>query len=165
LAADSPYLFRPMTAADLPLIRRWLREAHVREWWGDPDEQFALVSGDLNEPAMDQFIVLMSSNDRPFGYLQCYRLTAWNTGFGPQPAGTRGIDQFIGEKDMIGRGHGSTFVRRFVDARLRQGLPRLVTDPDPLNLRAVRAYEKAGFVGERIVKTPDGPALFMVRDA
>ena len=105
MAADSPYLFRPMTAADLPLIRRWLREAHVREWWGDPDEQFALVSGDLNEPAMDQFIVLMSSNDRPFGYLQCYRLTAWNTGFGPQPAGTRGIDQFIGEKDMIGRGH------------------------------------------------------------
>jgi aminoglycoside 6'-N-acetyltransferase len=161
---DSPYLFRP-TTADLPLIRRWLREAHVREWWGDPDEQFALVSGDLDEPAMDQFIVLTSGNDRPFGYLQCYRLTAWNTGFGPQPAGTRGIDQFIGESDMIGRGHGSAFIRRFVDARMRQGLPRLVTDPDPLNLRAVRAYEKAGFVGERMVKTPDGPALLMVRSA
>lgn len=156
------YTFRPMTAADLPLIRRWLGEAHVREWWGDPDEQFALVSGDLDEPAMDQFIVLAGM--QPFGYLQCYRLTAWNTGLGPQPEGTRGIDQFIGESGMIGRGHGSTFIRQFADAQLRQGLPRIVTDPDPLNARAVRAYEKAGFVRDRMVETPDGPALLMVRE-
>jgi aminoglycoside 6'-N-acetyltransferase len=156
------YTFRPMSVTDLPLIRRWLGEAHVREWWGDPDEQFALVGGDLHEPDMDQFIVL--AGDKPFGYLQCYRLTAWNTGLGPQPEGTRGIDQFIGESDMIGRGHGSGFIRQFADAQLRQGLPRIVTDPDPLNARAVRAYEKAGFVRERMVETPDGPALLMVRE-
>ncbi|MEY9135690.1 aminoglycoside 6'-N-acetyltransferase [Bradyrhizobium diazoefficiens] len=129
---------------------------------GRSGEQFALVSGDLDEPAMDQFIVL--AGDKPFGYLQCYRLTAWNTGFGPQPEGTRGIDQFIGESDMIARGHGSAFIRQFVDEQLRQGLPRVVTDPDPLNSRAVRAYEKAGFVRDRMVETPDGPALLMVRE-
>ena len=159
---ENNYAFRPMSAADLPLIRRWLGEAQVRQWWGDPDEQFVLVSGDIDEPAMDQFIVL--AGNRPFGYLQCYRLTAWNTGFGPQPEGTRGIDQFIGESDMIGRGHGSAFTRQFVDGQLRQGLPRIVTDPDPLNLRAVRAYEKAGFVRDRMVETPDGPSLLMVRE-
>ncbi len=151
-----------MTVADLPLIRRWLGEAHVREWWGDPDEQFALVSGDLDEPAMDQLIVL--AGDEPFGYLQCYCLTAWNTGFGLQPEGTRGIDLFIGDGDMIARGHGSAFIRQFVDERFRHGLPRMVTDPDPLNLRALRAYEKAGFIRERMVETPDGPALLMVRE-
>lgn len=156
------YTFRPMTTADLPLIRRWLGGADVREWWGDPDEQFALVSGDLEEPAMDQFIVL--AGQQPLGYLQCYRLTAWNTGFGPQPEGTRGIDQFIGESDMIGRSHGSAFIRQFVDEKLREGLPRMVTDPDPLNPRAIRAYEKAGFVRDRMVETPDGVALLMVRD-
>ncbi|MCK1736440.1 GNAT family N-acetyltransferase [Bradyrhizobium sp. 138] len=156
------YTFRPMTTADLPLIRRWLRGADVREWWGDPDEQFALVSGDLDEPAMDQFIVL--AGQQPLGYLQCYRLTAWNTGFGPQPEGTRGIDQFIGESDMIGRGHGSAFIRQFVDEKLRKDLPRMVTDPDPMNPRAIRAYEKAGFVRDRMVETPDGVALLMVRE-
>jgi aminoglycoside 6'-N-acetyltransferase len=155
------YTFRPMTAADLPRIGRWLAEAHVREWWGDPAEQLSLVGGDLEEPAMDQFIVL--AGPRPFGYLQCYRLTAWNTGFGPQPEGTRGIDQFIGESDMIARGHGPAFIRQFVDAQLQHGLPRMVTDPDPRNLRAVRAYEKAGFVRDRLVETPDGTALLMVR--
>ena len=156
------YAFRPMTTADLPLVGRWLGEAHVRDWWGDPDEQLSLVSGDLIEPAMDQFIVL--AGERPFGYLQCYSLTAWNTGLGPQPEGTRGIDLFIGEADMIARGHGSSFIRQFVDERLRQGLPRVVTDPDPLNFRAVRAYEKAGFDRVGMVETPDGPSLLMMRN-
>ena len=65
LAADAMarYAFRPMTADDLPMIRRWLAEPHVREWWGDPAEQYALVSGDLDEPAMDQYIVSADGRD------------------------------------------------------------------------------------------------------
>jgi aminoglycoside 6'-N-acetyltransferase len=156
------YVFRPMTGADLPLIRRWLACPHVREWWGDPDEQYALVSGDLDEPAMDQYIV--STEGRPFGYLQCYDLTAWNSGFGAQPEGTRGIDLFIGEPGMIERGHGSALIRAFAGGRLKHGAPRIVTDPDPANHRAIRAYEKAGFERDRMVDTPDGPALLMVRN-
>jgi aminoglycoside 6'-N-acetyltransferase len=158
-----PYVFRPMTAADLPMIRRWLALPHVREWWGDPAEQYELVSGDLNEPAMDQFIVSTGGSD--FGYIQCYDLTAWNSGFGEQPAGTRGIDLFIGEPVMIERGHGSGLIRAFVDNKLAQGVPRMLTDPDPDNPRAIRAYEKAGFEKVDLVDTPDGTALLMVRNA
>ena len=157
------YQFRPMSAEDLPLVRAWLAQPHVREWWGDPDEQFGLVSGDMNEPAMDQYIV--AAEERPFGYLQCYRLTDWNICFGPQPEETRGIDQMIGMPDMIGRGHGSGFIRVFIEDLLANGTPRVVTDPDPGNARAIRAYEKAGFVRDREVDTPDGIALLMVRDA
>ena len=157
------YAFRDMTADDLPMIRRWLNNTHVREWWGDPDEQYGLVSGDLDEPAMEQYIV--SADGRDFGYLQCYDLTAWNSGFGEQPKGTRGIDLFIGEADMIEHGHGSAMIRAFVDERLKHGAPRVVTDPDPKNLRAMRAYENAGFARVGPVDTPDGPSLLMVRDA
>jgi aminoglycoside 6'-N-acetyltransferase len=156
------YAFRPMVAADLPLIGRWLALPHVMRWWGDPREQYTLVSGDLDEPAMKQFI--FSTNGRPLGYLQCYDLTAWNSGFGPQPAGTRGIDLLIGEPRRIGRGHGPALIRRFVDDLFASGAPRIVTDPDPANKRAIRAYEKAGFEKDRMVDTPDGPALLMVRN-
>jgi aminoglycoside 6'-N-acetyltransferase len=158
-----PYLFRPMTMADLPMIKHWLALPHVREWWGDPAEQYALVSADLDEPAMDQFIVGVGGSE--FGYIQCYDLTAWNSGFGEQPEGTRGIDLFIGEPGMIERGHGSGLIRAFVDDRMAQGLPRMVTDPDPENPRAIRAYEKAGFEKVGLVDTPDGIALLMVRNA
>jgi aminoglycoside 6'-N-acetyltransferase len=156
------YVFRPMTSADLPLIRRWLETPEVVHWWGQPEEQYALVSGDLGHPDMDQFIV--ARDERPFGYIQCYALGTWNQGFGAQPPKTRGIDQFIGEPDMIGRGRGSCFIRQFADGLLASGIPRVVTDPDPDNGRAVRAYAKAGFQSDRVVDTPDGPALLMVRD-
>jgi aminoglycoside 6'-N-acetyltransferase len=157
------YEFRPMTAEDLPLMKRWLAMPHVTEWWGDAGEQYELVRADLEHPAMDQYIV--ATDGRPFAYLQCYDLTAWNSGFGTQPLGARGIDQFIGEPDMLGHGHGSALIRAFIDGRLAAGMPRAVTDPDPANARAVRAYEKAGFRRDRMVDTPDGPALLMVRDA
>jgi len=156
------YAFRPMSSGDLPMIRRWLETPEVVRWWGEPDAQYALVSGDLDHPDMDQFIVAI--DDHPFGYIQCYALSTWNQNFGSQPPGTRGIDQFIGVSDMIGCGHGSGFIRQFADRLLSSGIPRIVTDPDPGNGRAVRAYAKAGFQSDRVVDTPDGPALLMVRN-
>jgi aminoglycoside 6'-N-acetyltransferase len=152
-----------MSHADLPLIKRWLETSHVSEWWHDPAEQFELVSGDLDHPEIAQFIV--TTDSRPFAYLQCYRLSDWNTGLGAQPNGTRGLDQFIGEADMLERGHGSTFIRQFAERLLAAGTPRIVIDPAPDNPRAIRAYEKAGFQRDRVVDTPDGPALLMWRDA
>jgi len=156
------YAFRPMAGADLPLIRSWLETPEVRRWWGEPAEQYALVSGDLEHPDMDQFIVALGGH--PFAYIQCYALSTWNQGFGPQSRRTRGIDQFIGDPEMIGRGHGSRFIRQFADTLLKSGIPRIVTDPDPDNGRAVRAYAKAGFQSDRMVDTPDGPALLMMRN-
>jgi len=156
------YAFRPMSAGDLPTIRRWLETPHVSKWWHDPQRQFEIVRGDLAEPDMEQFIV--SADAREFAYLQCYRLGIWDGGLGSQPEGARGLDQFIGDAGMLNRGHGSAFIREFADRLLASGTPRLVTDPDPANGRAVRAYQKAGFCGDRIVETPDGPALLMVRD-
>ena len=157
------YQFRRMTAADFPLVRGWLAMPQVMEWWGDPDEQFELVREDLESLAMDQFIIAI--DDRPFAYLQCYDPMAWpENGLGSHPIGTRGIDQFIGEPNMIGHGHGSAFIRHFTDSLLTAGTPRVLTDPDPANARAIRAYEKAGFRTEGVVDTPDGLALLMVRD-
>lgn len=156
------YVFRSMTVHDLPMVKRWLVSPEVMRWWGAPEQQYALVSGDLSHPDMDQFIVALG--DHPFGYIQCYALSTWNLGFGEHPPKTRGIDQFIGEPDMIGRGHGSGFIRQFVEGLLASGIPRVVTDPDPGNGRAVRAYAKAGFKRDRVVDTPEGPALLMVRN-
>src|SRR4051812_29487215 len=118
------YVFRPVSDADLAMIRGWLETPEVVRWWGLPGEQFALVSGDLEHPDMEQFIVV--TDGQAFGYIQCYVLRTWNQGFGSHPPGTRGIDQFIGVPAMIGRGHGSGFIRQFVDALLASGIPRVV---------------------------------------
>src|SRR6266853_3343076 len=107
-------------ALPISLVKRWLGEPHVMQWWGDTCEQFEIVSGDLEVEAMDQFIV--ATDDRPFGYLQCYNPEVWpDNGLGVHPKGTRGIDQFIGEPDMVDRGHGSGFIRSFIDRLLAAG--------------------------------------------
>ena len=158
------YEFHPMTVDDLPLVQRWLGEPHVVRWWGNPNEQFDLVSADLDGQTMNQFIVTYER--RLFGYVQCYNPDACDgAGLGPQPIGTLGIDQFIGEADMLDRGHGSAFIRCFIERLLKAGTPRIVTDPDPANARAIRAYEKASFRKDRLIDTPDGRALLMVRNA
>lgn len=154
------YIFRPATREDLPLLRRWLRTPEVMRWWGDPDEQAALLEGDLDDPRMVMRMVAFAG--QPFAYAQDYDVHAW-----PQhhlahlPRGSRGIDAFIGEPDMIGAGHGPAFLRLLAGRLRTEGAPVVAVDPDPDNLRARRAYGKAGFRGSVEIHTECGPAILM----
>src|SRR5262249_36694124 len=151
--------FRPMLARDLAMVRAWQMAPHVQAWWDN--DPITLAAED--EPGTDQYIV--AAEGRPFAYLQCYLQGAHlENGLGTHPAGTRGIDQFIGVADMVGRGHGSAFIRAFVDGLLAAGVPRVITDPHLANARAIRAYAKAGFRRHGEVDTPDGRELLMIRD-
>ncbi|HET8728882.1 MAG TPA: GNAT family N-acetyltransferase [Alphaproteobacteria bacterium] len=159
-----PYRFRPAVEADHPLLRRWLGTPEVARWWGDPDEEAELLRGDLDDPRMAMWIVEHAG--RPFAYIQDYDTRAWpQHHFAGLPPGSRGIDQFIGEPDMLNRGHGSAFIGAFAGRLLAKGAPAIGTDPDPENLRARRAYEKAGFTGDAVHRTEWGPAVLMVRRA
>jgi aminoglycoside 6'-N-acetyltransferase len=64
------------------------------------------------------------------------------------PAGSRAIDAFIGEPNMIGRGHGAAFLQRLALLLIDAGAPVVAIDPDAANLRARRAYARAGFVDD-----------------
>jgi aminoglycoside 6'-N-acetyltransferase len=155
-----PYLFRRATKGDLPMLRRWLATPEICRWWGHPDEQFALLEGDLSEPQMTMWIVTHS--ERPFAFAQHYRVHAWpQPHFAHLPSDAQAIDAFIGEPDMIGVGHGSTFLRLLAEQLRASGAPVVVIDPAFDNLRARRAYAKAGFTGELMVETEQGAAVLM----
>ena len=156
------YSFRSMRADDLPMARRWLKTPEVQRWWGDPDGEISLLEEDLDDPRMAMWIV--SHEGRPFAYIQDYDLRAWDIDvFGPLPPGSRFIDQFIGEPEMIGLGHGSAFIRAHVERLFAEGAPAVGTDPDPDNARAIRAYEKAGFTAGEERDTNWGYCLLMTR--
>jgi aminoglycoside 6'-N-acetyltransferase len=158
------YTFRPVSESDLPMIANWLKAEHVQRWWPNPAEQLKEIRDTLGDAAVEAHVV--GCGDRPIGYLQSYDVHAeWALGcYRDQPAGTRGIDQFIGEADLVGLGHGPRFIAAMCDRLFAAGAPRVITDPDPANERAVRAYQKAGFrmLDERTI--PDGPVVLMARD-
>lgn len=142
------YRFRRVDRADLPLLRVWRSQPHVIEWWGSPDVEDAEES--LADPRIAMWIVEHLPADgpaRPFAYAQDYDPHAWEGHpFAHLPPGARGIDQYIGEADMLDRGHGSAFVREHVARLFAAGAPAIGTDPHPDNARAIRAYGKAGFI-------------------
>jgi aminoglycoside 6'-N-acetyltransferase len=157
------YTFRPASPKDMPRLRAWLQTPEVVHWWGDPAEQLKLLEEDLNEPRMVMRIV--SFEGRPFAYVQDYAVHDWpQPHFERLPVGSRAIDAFVGESDMIGRGHGSAFLRLVAERLKTEGAPVVAIDPDVDNGRARRAYEKAGFRGDAIVETGEGPAILMTFD-
>jgi len=156
----SCYTFLRATRADLELLRSWLRAPEVVRWWGDPDEQAALLEEDLNEPRMRMWMVAF--NGRPFAYAQDYEVHAW-----PQehlahlPQGSRALDTFIGEPDIVGVGHGSVYLRLLAAQIRAEGAPLVAIDPAADNLRARRAYARAGFGNDALVETAEGAAMLL----
>jgi aminoglycoside 6'-N-acetyltransferase len=160
---SQPYRIRAAGEADLALIRAWRARPHVVEWWGDPDVEPEAEK--LADPNIDLW--LAEFDGRPFAFLQDYLVHAWDPHpFRYLPLGARGLDLFIGEPEMVGRGHGSRFLRQHVDALFARGVPAAGADPHPDNLRAQRAYEKAGFaIASGPADTPWGRAVLMDRRA
>ena len=161
---EPEYSFRAMRVDDLPMVNAWLDTPDVRQWWLDAEGIFdgCLDEAYLDDPEVESFIV--SHEGTPFALLQSYDPHSHpGHHFAFLPDGARGIDQVIGVPDMLGRGHGSAFIRRFTDAMLDAGVPAVGTDPHPGNARAIRAYEKADFERGEIVDTEWGPAMLMVK--
>jgi aminoglycoside 6'-N-acetyltransferase len=161
MRADDAYRFRAVTKADLPLLRRWRAMPHVVRWWGAPELEPEAEK--ISDKRIAMWIV--EHCGRPFAFAQDYCPHDWDPHpFAHLPARSRGIDHYIGEADMLDRGHGSAFIRAHCDRLFAACAPAVGTDPHPDNVRARRACEKAGFklVGGP-TETPWGRAVLMER--
>jgi aminoglycoside 6'-N-acetyltransferase len=158
------YRFQSASLSDLPLIQCWQQTPAVRTWWVEADGQTlaSIDESDFTNPNIAMWIVHYL--DRPFAFIQDYDPHAWpDHPFGNLPLGSRGIDQFIGVPDMLNRGHGSAFIRQHSNELMAAGAPAIGTDPHPSNVRAIRAYEKAGFIRGRECVSEWGKCVLMLR--
>jgi RimJ/RimL family protein N-acetyltransferase len=132
---------------------------HVRRWYDDvatdvyPDDTISEYRAAMRgEDPTDLFLIRLEG--RPIGQLQSYMIDdhpeyATMVALG-RPA--FGIDLFIGEPDLVGKGHGPALIRAFLHdvAFPRYRVELCVIGPTRSNAAAIRAYEKAGF---RFLKT------------
>ncbi len=141
MTVPNRYTFRKVTIADLDLLLEWQSRPHVSEWW---DSVEPCEPAELQDPRVARWIV--ATADRPFAYIQDYTVHGWEDHhFFQLPKGSRGIDQLIGEPDMIDKGHGSAFISERLKTLFDEGVPIIATDPHPDNARAIAAYRKSGF--------------------
>lgn len=162
--------FRPLTAGDLPLLHKWLQREHVRRWWdeGRTYEEVAahyLPAIEGREPT-DLYSILL--DDRPVGLIQTYLVSDYPdyAELVQVGAGVAGVDLFVAEEALAGRGLGSEALRAFTRDVVfaRPETTACVADPDVRNAASVRAFEKAGFrVVREFVDPADGERHALVR--
>lgn len=145
---------RLLQREDIPLLVRWRSHPEIHEWYGGSPrtaEHFERKYFASTEPVTRCLILL---EGRPVGYLQFYEyIQEWKPFVGLEPTEEAwGIDLYLGEPELLGRGIGSRLLR-CVAAWLttEHGASRVLIDPHVDNIRAVRAYERAGFRKIRIL--------------
>ncbi|CAA9476334.1 MAG: hypothetical protein AVDCRST_MAG12-1192 [uncultured Rubrobacteraceae bacterium] len=155
--------FRKLRASDLGLMHRWLNAPHVRRWWYAEGNSYAEIE-EHYLPAIEgreetkPFVVLHS--DEPIGYIQTYMITNDETYARlVDVADSAGVDLFIGEPEYLYRGLGRHVIRRFLSEHVfaDPGVEVCVIGPEPKNVAAVRAYEKAGFRFFKTIQIPGEP--------
>lgn len=164
MKADNHLKFVILSADHLPLVWKWLQEPHVAEFWKETENEQEFRDSHLawlSENGVIAHVVYL--DETPIGYIQHYNAKQAGADWWPDAAeGTYGIDQFIGVPAFVGKGHGTRFIRTYVESLFQNPkVTEVIVDPDPRNARAIRAYEKVGFTKVGPVKTPDGEALLM----
>ena len=156
----------PLREDDLPVVRRWLLEPHVERWWNDgvktpyPDAEIEEYR-DAIQGKDPTYRYVAHIDGRAAGMFQHYRIAddaeyAAALALGEDAVG---VDLFIGEAELVGRGHGPAMLRQFLRdvAFPFHGIDVCVIGPSVKNVAAIRAYEKVGFRPLREVDVPDEP--------
>lgn len=150
--SQSEIAFRPVEREDYGTLRGWLNQPHMREWWGDPEEELGFIR-DMVEGRDTTRPFLFMLDGRPIGYIQYWFIghhqnEEWikdNPWLTELPSDAVGVDVSVGDPALLSSGYGSAAVRAFVARLIGEGHRTIIIDPEPTNHRAIRAYEKAGF--------------------
>lgn len=166
--SPEPYQFDPVTQDHLPMLAGWLARAHVQDWWEPAETELGYIRDMLaGRDSTRPFI--FSENGEPLGYIQVWFIADVQTPewiekepwLADLPAEAVGVDLLIADETRLSKGIGSSVLGSFVDKLSSEGFEKIIIDPDPANTRAVRAYEKAGFVPLKEYKKSQGGILLM----
>jgi RimJ/RimL family protein N-acetyltransferase len=150
--------FRPLERSDFPLLQEWLAAPHVVPWWNERTDLASVEAkyGPRVDGCERTHVFVIEQEGRPIGWIQWYLWAdypdhAQQLGAGPSSAG---IDLAIGEFKMTGLGLGPVAIREFTEqiVFVDPAICAIITDPEEINLRSLRAFEKSGFQVVKIVQ-------------
>ena len=146
---------RPLAIeTDVDLLYAWLGDPDVQRWYSEGEHSLEHYRRHFGpEPGIHRFITEIDGN--PVGYIQAYRLAdeeeyADQIGLDGEVVS---LDMLIGDADWRGSGWGAVVLHATLDQIVfgQMQAKTACMNPDPENERAVKAYEKAGFRGDRVV--------------
>jgi aminoglycoside 6'-N-acetyltransferase len=155
VAADGDLVIRRLRdrGGDYERLAAWRNSAYVKEWWDpdDPPVTPAVVAAELGPGRTDHLTTscIIELAGEPVGFTQFYRWdadVAYLAEVGlSMPEGSWGLDIFIGESRLVGKGIGSRTVRLLSDHLFAErGATAVALITETGNTRAQAAYVRAG---------------------
>jgi RimJ/RimL family protein N-acetyltransferase len=127
--------YRPATGDDVALLVAWHADPDVSRYWDDETFTDSEMRDRLAREDVDMWI--LEEDGQPVGLLQSW----WEADL-PRRGG---IDGFL-VPAARGRGIMPSVARRLASDLLAEGWAEVTVDPYEWNERAIRGWEKAGFV-------------------
>lgn len=135
---------------------------YFAKWWRDKT-LLKLTSGIL-KPVTDEEItkyflaILRSKKDYHF-LIHLDKKVLGHVSLVKRSNGWYETQIVIGEKKYWGKGYGSKTIQILVNKAKRIGISKIFLEVRPHNLRAIKAYEKCGFVKSGVKKYPKNKFL------
>ncbi|MFZ5951681.1 MAG: GNAT family N-acetyltransferase [Candidatus Rifleibacteriota bacterium] len=154
--------FIPFKELHLPLMVKWLKQGESMRWYARHLQTDAEIIEKYRFRSNQEgvFCYIITIDGQAAGYIQVYFLDRFSDYFNllNGKPGDFGLDLFIGEDSLLGKGLGTEIVAKALNDLVfsRSNVFRCLLGPDPENKRAIRVYEKCGFVFQQVVRTPEG---------
>lgn len=154
------YSFRKLQLSDVSLVHCWFNLPHVQKFyslrsWVEEEVLKKLEPYILGIKPVYPFIILI--NEQPVGYIQYYpvRDFPWPNQDLPQDVvqQSAGMDLFIGEPQLLHKGHGQQIIRQFLKEKIWRHFNYCVVDPEINNQTAIDCYKKLGFANHKIISS------------
>lgn len=159
----SDLTIRVLSESDYSYMTKWLNDDLVVEYYGPRltlEEVIAKYGPRINH---DHYVMpcIVEYKDEPIGYVQYYEIPKEELklcGY-PVEKPIYGIDQFIGETRLWGKGIGTRMINSLLDyLSSRLDATEVILDVKRTNIQAIKCYEKCGF---RIVKSLEDDHFLM----
>ena len=159
--------FQNLQKEDLKLLLKWLNNDFVKQWYyknGKNNENYIYEDIEkkylprvLKQDPTNSFLIIFENEK--IGYIQWYLLKDYPEYNKYVDGGndSAGIDLFIGEEAFIHKGLGSKIIKKFIKENIfcNNWINRCIIGPEPKNIVAIKAYNKAGFKYIKTVQIPN----------
>ncbi len=144
MATKNDIRLRTATIEDLALVLHWDEQPHVIA--SDPDDDWDWANELQKTPPWREQLVA-ELNGRPIGFIQIIDpLLEESHYWGDVAPNQRAIDIWIGEKEDLGKGYGTTMMQLAIERCFSQPeVTAILIDPLFSNVDAIRFYRRLGF--------------------
>ncbi len=147
--------FRPLKKEDFSLLYQWHNASHVHAWWdADTAWTWEAIEQKYSSRLITQtnppnvFAYVYDYENTPAGYGHFYDTALFlspSHGLEALPPQTAGIDFFLGNPSLLGKGIAKQALSLFIQALIPEPFTHAFVDPAPANKGAIAFFKRVGF--------------------